>query len=86
MHGWVRPYYATLPNGIGEIRFEYKNVQYRPLGFWGPNRNEFTFLFFALEISDRFEPETALGIAVVRRGLVVEKPARSALVRDRWHQ
>src|SRR5579859_6317935 len=48
---WIRPYFETLHGegaGLGEIRFEWKNVQYRPLGVASGER-EFTLLSIAHE-------------------------------------
>lgn len=57
---WVRPYFDTLSGGcagLGEIRFEYKNVQHRPIGF-SSGEMEYTVLFFAIEKDNKFEPRT----------------------------
>lgn len=55
---WVRPYFDTLSGpctGLGEVRFEWKNVQYRPIGF-ASGEMEFTFVFVAEEHENRFIP------------------------------
>src|SRR4051812_26065468 len=58
---WGRPWAEKLHGECAklvEIIFEVDNVQYRPLGFFsGPM--EFTFVYFATEVNDRFEPVTA---------------------------
>lgn len=58
---WVRPYFDTLKGnckGLGEIRFKYNNVQYRPLGFFS-GKLEFTLVFIAQEKGGRFDPLSA---------------------------
>ena len=52
---------------IYEIRFKYKQIQYRPLGFFGPNANDFTFLVPATEQGDKFKPKDAIKMAEERR-------------------
>jgi hypothetical protein len=84
--GWNRPYYDTLERGVGEVRFEIGNIQYRPIGFFGPAREEFTFLLFAIEQSDRLQPRNAIDEAVRRRGVVQSDPSRSVLIKGRWGQ
>lgn len=64
---WGRPYTGILEDGLIEIRFKVKNVQHRPLGFYGPLRREFTIVFFATERDDEFEPRNACSIALGRK-------------------
>ncbi len=55
---WVRPYFDTLSDdceGLGELRFEYKNVQYRFIGF-ASGQMEYTWVMAAIEKSDKFVP------------------------------
>lgn len=66
---WIRPYFDTLHGecaGLGEIRFEWKNVQHRPLGF-ASGKMEFTLLFVATEKGGKFEPRAACSIAIRRK-------------------
>jgi|SRR5215213_2247937 len=65
LHGSKRPSRKGC-SGLFEIIFEVDNVQYRPLGYFS-GRMEFTFLFFAKEAGDEFEPPTACEIAQRRR-------------------
>jgi hypothetical protein len=44
---WVSPY-KGYPN-IMELRFPYRRVQYRPLGYYGPQEKQFTLLIGAIE-------------------------------------
>ncbi len=57
----------TGHEGIYEIRFRISKVLYRPLGCFGPNRGEFTFLVGAREHGDDFEPRRAPETADERR-------------------
>src|SRR6185312_17540087 len=82
--GWVREPYDTLRDGIGEVRFKAGAIWYRPLGFFGPGRNEFTFLLFATK-TDEFNPSNAIDIAVARRAVIMKSPQR-AIVVNRWGQ
>ena len=63
---WTRPYYDTLRDGVGEVRFSQNGVKYRAIGFFGPQRNDFTFLLFATK-TDGFDPVNAIDIAAARR-------------------
>lgn len=83
--GWTRPYYDTLRSGVGEVRFRVQETNFRPLGFFGPDRNEFTFLFFATK-NAAFHPPNAIEMAIERRELTRRKPNRSIVVRQRWNQ
>ncbi len=65
---WTRPagfdMLAGKYNEHGKLRFKANNAQHRPLGFFGPGSNEFTFLVWATERDSKFHPpeirETAL--------------------------
>ncbi|MBU1182576.1 MAG: type II toxin-antitoxin system RelE/ParE family toxin [Proteobacteria bacterium] len=58
---WGRPYIAALKihSGIYEIIFTVQNIQYRPLGCYGPNDKEFTILTGATEKGNKFNPLNA---------------------------
>jgi len=71
--GWIRPHYDGLRDGVGEVRFKVERINYRALGFFGPERNEFTFCFFATK-TDEFDPRNAIDIAVERK-ILVERDA-----------
>ena len=53
-------------SGIFEIRTTHKNVQYRPLGCFGPKEKQFTLLIGAIEKDWKFIPRTAPETAVSR--------------------
>jgi len=74
---WNMPYFRQLDHGISEIRFKCKKVQQRPLGYFGPNRGEYTFLFPAKEKGDKFIPTDAITRARERKHIVGETPERS---------
>jgi hypothetical protein len=76
---WREPYTKQLEgacDGLLEIRFKADRVQYRPLGFYGPQRMEFTITLIAREIGDRFEPNDACEKALARKSDVLRDPIR----------
>jgi hypothetical protein len=58
-------------DGIYELRIACSGVQYRPLGFYGPERGEFTILIGAVEKDGKLEPRNAAEVAQKRREEVV---------------
>lgn len=73
---WRDPWAKTLHGdgkGLVEIRFKAENVQFRPIGFFGPNRNQFTILLCAKEIGGKFVPRQACNLAQGRKNEVLEK-------------
>ena len=75
--GWCPPHCRMLGDGIVEIRFKCKKVQQRPLGYFGPGRKEFTFLFPAIEKGDEFIPKDAIERALERKNIVEKNAGRS---------
>lgn len=71
-HKWGSNYFKSLVgfDGIFEIRFQIMNVLYRPLGCFGPRREDFTFLMGAREQGDRFVPADAPARAVERQDVI----------------
>lgn len=67
----------TEAEGIFEIRFKIRNVLYRPLGCFGPDRGEFTLLVPAREHGNRFEPRNAIALAEARRMIVLKDKGRA---------
>ena len=55
---------------IYELRIVSSGVQYRPLGYFGPQPREFTLLMGAIEKGGRLEPRDFCTIATRRRGIV----------------
>jgi hypothetical protein len=58
-------------DGIYEIRFKVRNVLYRPLEFFGPDRGEFTLLIPAREQGNDFVPRNAKALAEERKHIVL---------------
>jgi|SRR3989339_613489 len=56
---------------INELVIKGKNVQLRPLGYFGPSRKCFTLLLGAIEKGDKFIPKDAPGKAEERQRLVM---------------
>ncbi|MDE2466839.1 MAG: type II toxin-antitoxin system RelE/ParE family toxin [Alphaproteobacteria bacterium] len=76
---WVRPYFDTLGGacaGLGEMRFEYKNVQYRVIGF-ASGEMEYTWLFVALEKGGKFVPRDTCTMAQQRKAEVMADRGRA---------
>jgi hypothetical protein len=71
---WVRPYVAKLKgsDNIWEIRAVFGNVQYRPLGCFGPQKDQFTLLVGAIEKGGRLEPINVIEVAEQRRNLIFQ--------------
>ena len=77
---WRRPHFSRLRGaceGLCELRFESGNVQYRPIGFFGPEKREFTILICAQERGSRFVPSDACDTAQARKALILEKGERA---------
>ena len=73
---WKMPQFGWLTGdkykGIGEVRFEFRNVQYRPLGCFGPESNQFTILIGCKKARVRkgktnWKPASGPDTAVLRR-------------------
>lgn len=74
---WPTSYCRPLDGGISEIRFKDRRVQQRPLGYFGPNIKEFTFLYPAIERGGKLVPKDAINRAKIRKELVGENPGSS---------
>jgi hypothetical protein len=76
---WIRPYFDTLSDlcaGLGELRVEVGNVQYRLLGF-PSGQMEWTFVFGAIEKGGKFVPLDTCAIAQGRKAYVLAKKERA---------
>jgi hypothetical protein len=72
IQNWKRPWTDTLEGGkrgrkkgcvgLVELRFDFGNIEYRPLGYFS-GEMEFTILLFAEERGGEFVPPTACQIA-----------------------
>jgi hypothetical protein len=71
---WERPYVCKLKgsDNIWEIIVKFNNVQYRPLGCFGPKQKDFTLLIGAREKGGRLEPINAIETAEKRRNLIFQ--------------
>lgn len=81
--GWRRPHFDMLKGecaGLGEIRLKLGKVQLRPIGFFGPNRMEFTVLIVAEEKDRKFNPRTACKTAQRRKAEIEKDPGQA----DEW--
>ena len=56
-------------DGVFEVRITFDKVQYRPLGGYGPNNHEFTFVMGAIEHNDNIRPPSAFKTA---EGLIAD--------------
>jgi hypothetical protein len=77
---WRRPEFAMLKGKytkLGELRFDVRNVEYRPLGFFGPCQSEFTILIGATKKGRVYNPHSALDSALSRRAEVLIDPERT---------
>lgn len=70
---WIRPYFDKLSGecaGLGEIRFEWNNVQYRPIGFFS-GESKFVLVLVAKERGGKFDPRGTCAIAQRRKNEVL---------------
>lgn len=69
---WPRQYVAKLRgyDKIWEIRVKSENIQYRPLGCFGPGKNVFSILIGATKKNNRFIPPNAPKTAEERKRLI----------------
>jgi hypothetical protein len=77
---WVRPHADLLHKdcpGITELKVKASMVQYRPLGFFGPRRGEFTFLSGFTKDKNKF-PKNECARAQDRRIEVTNAPDKSS--------
>jgi len=76
---WTRPHFDSLDDdckGLGELRFQFKNVQYRVLGF-ASGAMEYTWVMVAKEVGGRFVPKNTCAEAQVRKEVVMADRSRS---------
>lgn len=65
-----------------EIRFKHKNVQYRPIGFFGPKSDEFTFVIWCTEKGGNILPKTWYNTAKARMDEIKEGQATTLPLYD----
>ena len=73
---WKRPHFQWFSGGIGEIRSDFGNVEYRPLGSNGPGPGQFTILIGASKKGNVWTPPDAKKTAVRIRKDLIQSPAR----------
>lgn len=59
-------------DGLMELRRQSGNVQYRPIGCYGPGQREVTLLVGATERGGRFVPPSACETAQERKARLIE--------------
>jgi hypothetical protein len=78
---WTRPAGFDMLSGkyskLGKLRFKASNAQHRPLGFFGPRPNEFTFVAWATERDGKFDPPGIRDTALERMDAVREGRAEA---------
>jgi len=60
-------------DGLCEIRFKARNIQYRPAGFFGPGVKRFSIYVGCMKKGRVFEPPNAFDLAIKRRGMVLRR-------------
>ena len=55
-----------------ELRVKVNNVQYRPIGWYGPDTRQVTLLLGATEKGDELVPKRACSIAIKRKQIVIQ--------------
>lgn len=74
---WKMPMTEVLSgdkDGLIAVRVGYHGIQYRVLGYDGPNRGEFTLLACCTERNDKYIPLNIGGTAIERRTAVQANP------------
>lgn len=61
-----------------EIRFKADRKQHRPIGYFGPGKDEFTILIYATHKQDIYDPSSALDSAEFRRKEIAGAKARTS--------
>jgi hypothetical protein len=79
--GWTRPAGFDMLSGkyseLGKLRFKASKAQHRPLGFFGPQPNEFTCLAWATERDGKFDPPRIRDTALERMQAIREGRAEA---------
>lgn len=78
-HNWngTRTKQLNGYDGLLEVRFKANNVQHRPIGFFGPDKMEFTLLVGAIEKNNQFIPKSAPDTAIARKKKVLADKRRA---------
>ena len=73
---WKEPHFKWFSGGIGEIRSDFGNIEYRPLGCNGPGPDQFTVLIGAYKKGKVWTPADARKSAVRIRKELLKSPSR----------
>lgn len=73
---WKEPHFKWFSGGVGEVRSDYGNVEYRPLGCNGPGPDQFTIMIGAYKKQKVWTPHDARRTAVKLRKELLESPGR----------
>jgi len=73
---WREPHFKWLSDGIGEIRSDFGNVEYRPLGCSGPDPDQFTILIGAKKKGKVWTPADAKKTATKLKDELLKSPER----------
>jgi hypothetical protein len=73
---WREPHFKWFSSGIGEVRSDYGNVEYRPLGCDGPDSDQFTLLIGAYKKGKIWSPRDARSTAARLRNDLASSPNR----------
>jgi hypothetical protein len=73
---WKRPHFQWFSGGIGEVRSDYGNIEYRPLGCNGPEPDQFTVLLGAYKKGKVWSPRDARKTAARLRKDLASAPDR----------
>jgi hypothetical protein len=73
---WKVPHFRWFGSGIGEIRSDFGNVEYRPLGCNGPGPDQFTVLIGAYKKGKVWTPQDARKTAAKIRSDLLNMPSR----------
>jgi hypothetical protein len=75
---WVRPYVGQLHGqceGLIEIVMTVQDAQYRPIGYFS-GKQEFTFVFFAMEKNNEFDPPNTCELAQAAKQIAMTHKER----------
>ena len=73
---WKAPHFKWFSGGVGEVRSDYGNVEYRPLGCNGPGPDEFTILIGAFKKGKIWTPADARKTAAKLKKELTKEPQR----------
>jgi hypothetical protein len=73
---WKEPHFKWFSGGIGEVRSDFGNVEYRPLGCNGPGSDQFTILIGAKKKGKVWTPAEAKKTAVRLKKELEKSPER----------